>query len=76
MSDTRKQTTISRLEPYNEIIGTLTDFESKGDQVKLLFTTKYEIELPKDVFTYEQLKAVIGKRVDILNVDGEIYTTN
>ena len=76
MSDTRKQTTISRLEPYNEIIGILLDVKSEEDQVKLLFITMYEIVLTKDVFTYEQLKAVIGKRVDILNVDGEIYTTN
>ena len=76
MSDTRKQTTISRLEPYNEIIGILLDVKSEEDQIKLLFIIMYEIVLPKDVFIYEQIKEMLGKHVGILNVDGEIYTTN
>ena len=62
-----------RLDSNREIVGTLSDIKYEGDQVKLSFTVMREIELPKYTFTDEQLKAVLGKRVGILNMGGEFF---
>lgn len=62
-----------RLESDHEVVGTISEIKLEGNQVKLLFITMREIELPKDVFAYEQLKAVLGKRVGIFNIDGEFF---
>jgi hypothetical protein len=60
-----------RLKSNHEIVGTLSDIKLERDQVKLLFTTMREIELPKEVLSYKQLKAFLGERVGVLNVNGE-----
>lgn len=62
-----------RLKSNHEIVGTLSEKKLERNQVKLLFTAIHEIELPKDVFNYKQLKAVLGDGVDILNVNGEFF---
>ena len=62
-----------RLESNYENVGTLSDIKLEGAYTKLVFTVAREIDLPSTAFSYEQLKAVLGKRVGILNIDGQFF---
>ncbi len=62
-----------KLEPQHEIVGTLSDIKLEGAYTKLVLTVAREIELPNNAFSYEQIKAVLGKRVGILNIDGQFF---
>ena len=61
------------LKSNKEIVGILSEIKFQGDQIRLLFTTICEVELPKEEFTYKQLKSFLGEQVGILNVNGEFF---
>lgn len=62
-----------RLESNCEIVGTLSEIKIEGGHVKLAFAVAREIELTSNAFSYEQLKAVLGKSISILNMDGKFF---
>ncbi len=56
-----------------EVVGFLSEIKFEDDHVKLVFTIAREIKLPSDAFSYDQLKAVLGKRVGIFNHSGRFF---
>ena len=59
-----------KLEPNHEIIGTISNVHDENGWIKLTFSVKKEIDIPIDVALEEKLKALVGHRVGILNLDG------
>ena len=62
-----------KLKSNHEIVGIISEIKLGGSHIKLVFTVASEVELPSNAFAYEQLKAVLGKRVGILNVDDQFF---
>ena len=62
-----------RLEPDREIIGVLHAVEEEDNSCNLQFSCNIEIELPSTAVPREQLSLLVGKRIGILNMDGEFF---
>ena len=62
-----------KLEPGQEIVGILRAVKEEDNCCKLKFTCLREIEIPPTAASHGQLKAVLGKRVGILNIDGDFF---
>jgi hypothetical protein len=61
-----------KLENCAEIIGILHDIEISDNSLKLIFLLDNKIELPISSFDISKLKKFLGRRIGILNIDGEI----
>ena len=59
-----------KLRQNHEIVGILKDYGIEKNQIKLVFTAAYEVELAAHTFSDKQLKAVLGKRIGIFNHSG------
>jgi len=62
-----------KLKPNCEVVGNLSGIKFEENHVKLVFTIAREVELPQHAFADAQLKAILGKRVGILNLDGQFF---
>ena len=63
-----------RLEPDQEIIGVLHAVKVEdNNSCNLHFSCTVEIELPSTAVPHEQLSSLVGKRIGILNMDGEFF---
>ena len=61
------------METGKEIIGILHEVEEGDDCNKLQFTFTIEIELPSSEISYEKITPLIGKKIGVLNLDGEFF---
>ena len=59
-----------RLKSNHEIVGELQEVKQENNFCILKFSCMKEIELPTHAITYEQLTTLIGKRIGILNHEG------
>lgn len=58
------------LKIHHEIIGTLLKIKSKNDHLELVITICKIIDIPYDAIPKEDLQAVVGKKVGLLNYNG------
>lgn len=71
--DLKHKSVVSRLEPDNEIIGTLYAVGGDDNCSKLQFSCVKEIELPHTAVSLDKLHSLVGKRIGILNLDGQFF---
>jgi len=62
----------TKLEPMQEIVGTLDGIKDNNNRIKLKFTICKEIEVPYDAIPKEKLQAAVGHRIGIFN-SGDRY---
>jgi hypothetical protein len=63
-----------RLKNGEEIRGKLSNIEqSKNSNIKITFSLQQEVEIPKSAFSIKKLQSIIGKRIGILNLDGQYF---
>jgi len=56
-----------QLEPMHEIVGNVAAVKKKGNQVKVVFTVRKEVELPQDALAEKDMQSIVGERVGIFN---------
>ena len=61
------------LDPNHEIIGVLHAVQDGDNCCRLEFTCSKEIELPPTAIPQEKLIALVGKRIGVLNIDGQFF---
>ena len=61
------------LKNYHEIVGTLENYESTGNDVRLMFSIKKTIDVPKNAISFEDLEECKQKKVSILHLDEKYY---
>jgi len=59
------------LNNFEELVGTIQDIICEESCVKLVFSVQQVIEIPANAIPQDVLKGLIGKRIGILNIDGE-----
>lgn len=62
---------IMLLRPFQEIFGNLKSITDDEHQIKIKLTFDLEIDIPNDPVSLERLKALTGKRIGIINIDGK-----
>lgn len=63
-----------KLEDHHEIVGLLTEIESKDGITKLQFSIHKIYEIPTDGIDTKKLQSLIGERVGIFNCSGNYRT--
>ncbi len=62
-----------KLQPYNEIVGTLSEIQQKSNHIELIFTIQKNIEIPLGVISEVELETSVGKRVGVFCSDAGNY---
>ena len=62
-----------KLNNYEEIIGTLKDYEQMNDENRLTFIMETTLEIPKDAISIEELEECKQSTISILHLDGKYY---
>jgi len=73
MSMIKNRSLATRLEPNHEIIGILHAVQDGDNCCRLEFTCSKEIELPPTAIPQEKLISLVGKRIGVLNIDGQFF---
>ena len=71
--NSRNRKISSQLVHNHEIIGTLHAVKEKDICCKLHFTCSKDIVLPLTAIPKKKLASLVGKKVGILNVNGEFF---
>ena len=71
--DLKHKSVVSRLEPDNEIIGTLHAVGGDDNCSKLQVSCVKELELPRAAVSLDKLHSLVGKRIGILNIEGKFF---
>ena len=58
---------------YNEIVGFLTAVEKQDNFFKIDITVSHCLKIPVDAVSPELLDVFLGKKIGILNLDGEYF---
>jgi len=58
---------------FCEIIGTLQEIDTAGEDAKLIFNVRKEVNLPLNVIDLDKVESYIGHKIGIVNIDGNFH---